>query len=99
MTALRAVPEPDLVADVLAELRSLRQAVDALGSRDTSPLLNAEQAGELLGVPKSWLLAEARASRIPHLKLGHYTRFQRTALLDWIDRRMVGPRPRTRAGS
>ena len=92
MTALRAVTEPDVLAEIRDELRELREEIRALGTRDGPPLLDAEAAGELLGVPKSWLLAEARAGRIPHVKLGHYTRFDRAALLDWIDGRMAGPR-------
>lgn len=49
-----------------------------------SSLLNAEQAGELLSVPPSWLLRQARAGRIPHVKLGHYTRFDPDALDAWV---------------
>jgi helix-turn-helix protein len=97
MTALRAVPEVDLMADVLAELRSLREAIDALGGRDTSPLLDAEAAGELLNVPKSWLLAEARSERVPVVRLGRYVRFRRGDLIAWADGHTVGPRPRTGA--
>jgi len=63
------------LADVLAAVRELRPA--------QLSLLNAEQAGELLNVPASWLLAQARKDRIPHVKLGHYTRFERERLLDW----------------
>ena len=35
----------------------------------TEPLLNAEQTGALLNVPASWVLQEARADRIPHVRL------------------------------
>jgi len=93
MTSLRAVMEPpDLLADVLAELRALR---DALGERDASPLLDAEEAAALLSLPKSWILAEARASRIPHCRLGRYVRFRRDDLIAWTDGHTVGPRPRS----
>jgi excisionase family DNA binding protein len=39
-------------------------------------LMDAGQAAQLLGVPKSWLLAQARAGKAPHVRLGRYVRFQ-----------------------
>jgi excisionase family DNA binding protein len=54
-------------------------------------LLTAEEAGELLAVPKSWVLAEARADRIPHVRLGRYVRFEREALEAWWQARRRGP--------
>ena len=62
-----------------------------------SPLLDAEQAGELLNVPPSWLMGMARKRAVPHVKLGHYTRFNRDELLAWLDGRTVGPRRRAAA--
>jgi excisionase family DNA binding protein len=38
----------------------------------------------MLGMSKDWIYAEARAGRIPHVKLGRYTRFRREAVEDWI---------------
>jgi excisionase family DNA binding protein len=57
-------------------------------------LLDAKQAAALLGVPKSWVLAEARAGRLPHARLGHYVRFERDELLAWVSSRAQGPRRR-----
>ena len=54
-------------------------------------LLDAEQAGALLGVPRSWVLAEARADRIPHVRLGRYVRFDERALEEWWRGRLRGP--------
>ncbi len=62
------------------------------------PLLDANQAAELLSVPATWVRAEARAGRIPNLQLGHYRRFERQALLDWLDHRKQGPRAPRRRG-
>jgi hypothetical protein len=67
-------------------------------SRADDSLLDAKAAGELLGVPASWVLAEARAERIPHGHLGHYVRFDRDELLAWWRSRMHGPRRRTGHG-
>jgi excisionase family DNA binding protein len=54
-------------------------------------LLNAREAGELLGVPASWLLAEARRARVPHVRLGRYVRFNRETLLAWVAGHERGP--------
>jgi hypothetical protein len=45
-------------------------------------------------VPASWIAAEARAGRIPHVRLGRYVRFNSDELTRWCDGRAVGPRPR-----
>lgn len=57
----------------------------------TDPLLNPKQAGQLLNVPASWVLQEARAGRIPHVRLGRYRRFDARALEDWWRARAQGP--------
>lgn len=58
----------------------------------TAPLIDAKQAGELLGVPHTWLLRQARADAIPHIRLGHYVRFEPEVLLAWARGRSRGPR-------
>jgi excisionase family DNA binding protein len=59
----------------------------------TGPLLDATGAAELLSVPKSWVLAEARADRIPHVRLGRYVRFDASELINWCaTTRRRGPR-------
>lgn len=57
-----------------------------------SGLVRAEQAAEQLDVPKSWILAEARANRIPHVRLGRYVRFDPRELEVWWRSRARGPR-------
>ena len=57
----------------------------------TAPLLNAEQAAELLNVSKWWVRQEARANRIPHVRLGRNVRFDAEALEDWWRGRLQGP--------
>lgn len=64
--------------------------------QDTQPtvpvtLVDAAEAGRLLSVPASWVLAEARAGRIPHVRLGRYVRFSAQELEDWWRARMRGP--------
>jgi excisionase family DNA binding protein len=49
-----------------------------------APLIDAKAAGRLLGVPHTWLLAQARDGRIPHHRLGHYVRFNPEDLGRWL---------------
>lgn len=39
-----------------------------LERRLVTGLIDAAAEAEMLGVPKSWVLAEARADRIPHVR-------------------------------
>jgi excisionase family DNA binding protein len=54
-------------------------------------LIDANAAGELLGVPHTWVLREARADRIPHVRLGRYVRFDAGQLEEWWRNRQRGP--------
>ena len=56
-----------------------------------APLLDAKAAGALLNVPATWVLAEARLDRIPHLRLGRYVRFDAAELQTWWESRRRGP--------
>lgn len=55
-------------------------------------LLNADQAAELLNVPKTWIMAQARAGTIPHVRLGRYVRFDADELDRWWRDRARGPK-------
>ena len=50
----------------------------------TPRLLDAKAAGELLGVPPTWLLAQARKDGVPHIRLGKYVRFDPDDLEGWM---------------
>jgi excisionase family DNA binding protein len=50
----------------------------------TDPLLTADEVAALLQVTKAWVYAETRAKRIPHVPLGRYVRYRRSAVLGWI---------------
>jgi excisionase family DNA binding protein len=56
-------------------------------------LLDAGEVAAYLGVKKSWVYAEARAGRIPHVRLGRYTRFQPDSIEAWAAERERGPVP------
>ena len=54
-------------------------------------LLDATEVAELLGVPTSWVYAEARAGRLPHVRIGRYRRFRRRTVDAWIVDHERGP--------
>jgi excisionase family DNA binding protein len=58
----------------------------------TGPLLDADGAAALLNVPASWVLAQARADAIPHVRLGRYVRFDADDLREWAQECRRGPR-------
>jgi len=58
----------------------------------TQQLLDAKSAGDLLGVPGSWLLAQARRDKVPHVRLGKYVRFDPADLEQWIVSVKRGPK-------
>ncbi len=63
-------------------------SVNRMGSHTSfssfTPLTDAKAASILLGVPYTWLLAQARAGKIPHHRLGHYVRFDPNDLHEWL---------------
>lgn len=51
----------------------------------TGRLLTAEEVAELTGMTKEWVWAQARADRIPHVRLGRYCRFREEAIDAWLE--------------
>jgi excisionase family DNA binding protein len=47
-------------------------------------LLTAEEIAQCLGVKTQWVWAQARAGRIPHVRLGRYRRFRESAVEAWV---------------
>jgi len=71
--------------------RLLRRSRGVGGTAAFTPLLDAKAASELLGVPPTWLLAQARAGRVPHHRLGHYVRFSADDLQEWLTENRIAP--------
>ena len=69
-----------------ARRRRLGVADAALGPNHSSvdPLLTAGEVAALLQVTRAWVYAQTRAKQIPHVPLGRYVRYRRTAVLDWL---------------
>lgn len=80
--------------DDWADQNSIAAEIHAdLGRVPAPQLVDAKEAGRLLAVPHTWVLAEARAGRIPHVKLGRYVRFDPVQLEQWWRARQKGPEP------
>jgi excisionase family DNA binding protein len=77
----------------IAPTRDARARLDqARGVSPSNPLVPAEQAAKLLGVPPRWLLEQARQRKVPHHKLGRYVRFDLDDLIKWLDETKRNPR-------
>lgn len=50
----------------------------------TEPLLNADEAAQLLHVPRSTLYELVRSRRLPHVRVGRALRFTRQDLAGWV---------------
>ena len=98
MRSLTAIPHRPVGRLRSGAARLLGRSI--AGTREFTPLIDAKGAGRLLGVPHTWLLAQARAGRIPHHRLGHYVRFDIDDLRQWLEATRSGPpleRPSTRS--
>ena len=56
----------------------------------TERLLIAAEVAERLNVPVSWVRAETRAGRIPHVPLGRYRRYDWPAVEAWLEEQRAG---------
>ena len=58
-----------------------------------TPLIDARTARGCSGCRHTWLLARARAGKVPHHRLGHYVRFSAEDLKQWLIENRVEPDP------
>jgi excisionase family DNA binding protein len=54
------------------------------------PLLDAEKAASLLGIPRSSVYAYAKRGELPHVKIGRHLKFVRSDLERALVERRVG---------
>lgn len=47
-------------------------------------LLTAGEVAALLQVTRSWVYEQTRRNRMPHVRLGRYVRYRRSAVEAWI---------------
>ena len=53
-------------------------------------LLTADELAERLGMKTEWVWSQARAGRIPHVRLGRYRRFRESAVEAWLQELEIG---------
>ena len=58
-------------------------------------LLTADDVAELMRVTRGWVYAETRRNALPHLRLGRYVRYRRSAIEEWMRTAERGPGQRT----
>ena len=54
----------------------------ALG--DPFEMLTAGEVATWLRVTKDWVYTQTRAGHIPHVSLGRYVRYRRSAVAEWV---------------
>jgi excisionase family DNA binding protein len=90
MRTLTTIPKRSTQRNRPTTRNPVRQIVNKLGARHAfTPLIDAKAASTLLGVPYTWLLAQARAGNIPHHRLGHYVRFNPDDLQAWLHQERI----------
>lgn len=87
----RPLPVDRMSDDVEDRVAGAPSARATVLPTSAAPLLDAKGAAALLNVPATWVLAEARAERIPHVRLGRYVRFDAGELHAWWLSRRRGP--------
>ena len=58
---------------------------------DDDKLLTAGEVADLIRVTRAWVYAETRRNAIPHLRLGRYVRYRRSAIEAWMKAVERGP--------
>lgn len=59
---------------------------------EDEPLLTAGEVASIMRVSTAWVYAETRRNALPHVRLGRYVRFRRSAIERWLDDVQQGPR-------
>jgi excisionase family DNA binding protein len=90
-------PTPDILARLerledsflagLQEIRAVKSEIQKQADKSLENLLEAEDVARILGVDLAYVYSQARANKIPSLKLGKYRKFVPSALKKWIDRK------------
>lgn len=56
-------------------------------------LVDSKIVAAELGVPKTWVEAQARAGAIPHVRLGRYVRYDLAEIRAWVESLKAGSGP------
>jgi excisionase family DNA binding protein len=76
---------------LLQELNHIRTDIEKQVSKNPGlePLMEAEAVAKVLGVDVGYVYQQARAGKIPSLKLGKYRKFSPSQIKKWLDRKSI----------
>lgn len=74
----------------------MRRAHAEPSAAPESDVITAAEVAALLRMTPAWVYAETRSNRIPHMRLGRYFRYRRSAIEVWMDTIEEGPHPKMR---
>lgn len=79
----------DALLSGLQHVRSIKAEIqkEANGKPTLESLLEAEEVANILGVDVGYVYSQARAKKIPSVKLGKYRKFSPSQLKKWLDRK------------
>ena len=60
-------------------------------AKTSDALMTAREVAELLRVAPGWIYTATRRNAIPHVRLGRYVRYRRSAIEGWIAKVEQGP--------
>ncbi|EJG1668939.1 helix-turn-helix domain-containing protein [Vibrio parahaemolyticus] len=78
----------DRVERVVLEQRLQQQKVELLGK----DILTVDECAALLGLSTNQLYKLTSSAEIPYFKLGKHLRFERQAIMDWVEQMRVSSR-------
>lgn len=55
-------------------------------------LLTADEVATMLRMKRAWVYAETRRGSLPHVRLGRYVRYRRSAVTAWVESLEQGAR-------
>jgi excisionase family DNA binding protein len=61
-------------------------------SSESDSLLTADEVASMMQVSTAWVYAASRRDGLPHVRLGRYVRFRRSAIEQWLGEVQRGPR-------
>jgi excisionase family DNA binding protein len=75
----------------LSSLQEIRSAKSELRKQTFPPstlerLLDAKEVAAILGANERWIYQQAKAGKIPSIRMGKYWKFSPSALQKWIER-------------
>ena len=74
---------------LLQEIRTIKAQIQKQGngSPTLEPLIEAEEVAKILGVDVGYIYSQARAKKIPSIKLSKYRKFSPSQIKKWLERK------------